>query len=100
MVIQEDIALGFSNTKFFHTYAKIIRKKILIKYLFINDNMVTDHSMLENHLGDHFTKLFNQNSVFQENDLIMKVIPKLVNDSINDNMTMLPSEEEIYRAVH
>ncbi|XP_058768954.1 uncharacterized protein LOC131642755, partial [Vicia villosa] len=90
---------GDRNTKFFHTYARIRRKTNTINSLVIDDSVISNQSLLENHIVEHFTNLFNQNYVLQENGLIRKVIPKLVNDPINDMLTMIPSEEEIHKAV-
>ncbi|XP_058742694.1 uncharacterized protein LOC131615239 [Vicia villosa] len=90
---------GDRNTKFFHTYAKIKRKNNLISSLIVDDSVTTDHNIIENHLVNHFSNLFNQNAQLQDNGLIHRVIPSLVNENTNTLLTITPSADEIYNAV-
>jgi len=46
-----------------------------------------------------FIKLFCTNIVLQDNLLVEEVIPNLVTDNTNQMLTMLPSPDEIHRAV-
>ncbi|XP_058784648.1 uncharacterized protein LOC131659478 [Vicia villosa] len=82
---------GDRNTQFFHTFAKIRRKKNLVSSLNLNDSVITDHAMIESHLINHFTNIFNQNVDMQDNGLIEKVIPKVVNDNTNAMLVAIPS---------
>lgn len=41
---------GDRNTEFFHTYARIKRKTNSISFLNINNNVVTNKRILENHI--------------------------------------------------
>ncbi|XP_058746815.1 uncharacterized protein LOC131619766 [Vicia villosa] len=90
---------GDRNTKFFHTYAKIRRKQNLISSLKINDVVTIDNHVIESHLIEHFTNIFNQGIVMQDTGLIERVIPSLVNESTNAMLTAIPSAEEITHAV-
>ncbi|XP_058749874.1 uncharacterized protein LOC131622872 [Vicia villosa] len=90
---------GDRNTKFYHTYAKIRRKTNLISSLVINDTVVTDQAVLENHIEHHFKSLFNNNHIMQDNVLINANIPSMISDNTNALLTLLPSAEEIHGAV-
>ncbi|XP_058761335.1 uncharacterized protein LOC131634725 [Vicia villosa] len=90
---------GDRSNKFFHTYAKIRRKNSLIASLNVNDTVTTDQNIIESHLVNHFSNLFNQDVLLQDTGLIQRVIPCLVNDNTNAMLTITPSAEEIHHAV-
>ncbi|XP_058746611.1 uncharacterized protein LOC131619539 [Vicia villosa] len=90
---------GDRNTKFYHTYATIKRKNNLISCLNINGKLEYDQKMLEDHIENHFFKLFNSKMVWQDSNLIQRVVPNLVNEETNDMLTRIPSSDEIYNAV-
>lgn len=55
---------------------------------------------MENHIVDHFYNMFNNQAVLQDNDLIQEVVLKLfINDQSNALLTMIPTTEEIKKAV-
>ncbi|XP_058751049.1 uncharacterized protein LOC131624079 [Vicia villosa] len=90
---------GDRNTKLYHTYAKIRRKINLISSLVIDDNVVTDLAVMENHIESHFKNLFNNNHRMQDNILINANVPHLLNDNSNAMLTLIPSADEIHGAV-
>lgn len=90
---------GDRNSRFFQTYAKIIRKTNIISSLVIDNEVVTHQNKLKHHIVNHFKMLFNNNVVLQENQLISSVIPSLVTNQINELLTMLPSAYEIHKDV-
>jgi hypothetical protein len=90
---------GDRNTAYFHRIAKIKQTTKKISSLRINDNIVTDPSLIASHVVNHFTALFSTNNHVQDNSFIEDTIPHLVTDSINNLLTMLPSSAEIHQAV-
>lgn len=66
----------------------------------MEDNFITNHSNIANHVVNHFTSLFNFSSFLQDNDLIEDVIPMLITEDINHLLTILPSAEEIHNVVY
>ncbi|XP_058734177.1 uncharacterized protein LOC131605902 [Vicia villosa] len=90
---------GDRNTRFFHTYAKIRRRTSLINSLLINNQVVSDQNILEDHIVSHFKNLYNTDFVHQENHLINSCVPSIVNIKTNDMLSMIPNAEEIHRAV-
>ncbi|XP_058783229.1 uncharacterized protein LOC131657895 [Vicia villosa] len=73
------------------------RNTNLISTLVIEDEVVTNQDRLERHIVNHFQKLFNNDKIMHDSDLPRLVIPKLVNDPINDLLTVTPSINEIHQ---
>jgi hypothetical protein len=55
--------------------------------------------LISNHIVNHFTSLFYDNNSTLDNGLVEETIPKLINESTNHFLTMLPSALEIKNAV-
>ncbi|XP_058775776.1 uncharacterized protein LOC131650051 [Vicia villosa] len=55
--------------------------------------------VIESHLVDHFSNLFNQGVSMQDSGLIEKFIPNLVNEGTNAMLAAVPSVEEITHVV-
>jgi hypothetical protein len=58
---------GDRNTAYFHRIAKIKQTTKKISSLRINDNIVTDPSLIASHVVNHFTALFSTNNHVQDN---------------------------------
>jgi hypothetical protein len=61
--------------------------------------VITDTSLLADHVVNYFKNVFCTNFSLQDQLLVDEVIPNLVSDSVNALLTMLPSYEEIKNAV-
>jgi hypothetical protein len=90
---------GDRNTTYFHRLAKIKNTNKLISSLKHNNEVISDHNRIADHVVNHFKTVFSTNTVLQDHLLVEEVIPNLVNDTVNDLLTMIPSIEEIKNAV-
>lgn len=59
------------------------------------DTIIEDKDALEQHVLHFFSSLYASNNNCEPNELISSVIPSLVKDSDNDELTCLPTDEEI-----
>lgn len=84
---------------FFHRIAKIKKTSSLISTMKNGDIPLTDPNLISEHVVNHFTNIFTNNSNVTQNGMIEEVIPNLITDRINNMLTMLPSDEEISNAV-
>ena len=64
-----------------------------------NDTVISNPDDISVHIVNHFQTLFNNNSHISDNGLIDEVIPHLITDRINNLLTNIPSENEIFQAV-
>ncbi|MCH90331.1 RNA-directed DNA polymerase (Reverse transcriptase), partial [Trifolium medium] len=90
---------GDKNTAFFHKTAKIKQAYKKISTLRVNDMVLTDQDLISHHVVSHFQALFSGSNAAVDNGLVEEVIPNLLNDGINNLLTILPSELEIKNAV-
>ena len=90
---------GDRNTSYFHRLAKIKNASNLITSIKDGDTMLTDPKDISEHIVNHFTFIFNNNSNIIDNGLIDELIPSLITDRINNLLTLLPSDEEIYQTI-
>jgi hypothetical protein len=61
--------------------------------------VINEPSQIAEHVVNHFQNLFCTNSFVQDQILVEEVIPKLVDDNVNNLLTILPSKDEIKHAV-
>ena len=90
---------GDRNTTYFHRLAKIRNASSLITSIKSNDAVLTNADDISKHIVNHFTSLFNNNSNIHDNGLVDEVIPHLITYRINNLLTSIPSDEEIYQAI-
>jgi hypothetical protein len=90
---------GDRNTSYFHRIAKIKSTTKRISALKNGDTLLSDKDDISEHIVQHFTSIFNTSSSMQDNGLIAECIPKLINEDINNLLTLLPSHAEINHAV-
>jgi hypothetical protein len=90
---------GDRNTSYFHRIAKIKNTSKLISSLKNGTDVITEPSQIAEHVVNHFQNLFCTNSFVQDQILVEEVIPKLVDDNVNNLLTILPSKDEIKHAV-
>jgi hypothetical protein len=91
---------GDRNTSYFHRIAKIKNNTKVMSSIRVDDNLISDPQQIAHHVVDYFQNLFCTNSdILQDEALIEDVIPSVINDRINDMLTMIPSPSEIKNAV-
>jgi hypothetical protein len=90
---------GDGNTAYFHRIAKIKNTTKLITSIKDGNETLTDHNLIANHAVAYFKSLFCTNIVLQDSLLVEEVIPNIITDNTNQMLTMLPTIEEIHRAV-
>jgi hypothetical protein len=91
---------GDRNTKYFHRLTKIKNKTKIISSLRHEDEIITEPNRISEHIVDYYNKLFfSPNIVLQDQLLVEEVIPNLIDEDTNRLLTMLPSKEEVKRAV-
>jgi hypothetical protein len=90
---------GDRNTKYFHKLAKIKTTTKQIHSLQDGETVITDQTLISNHIVSFYKNLFCSNTVLQESFLAEEVIPCLVTDDLNALLTVLPSHSEIKSAV-
>lgn len=54
--------------------------------------MTTDQEKIDEHVVSYYRNLFNNDSILQEDNLIEKVIPDMMNEQSNNLLTVLPSD--------
>jgi len=89
---------GDRNTKFFHRVTKIKNKTKLISSIRDENDIISDPNLVANHIVSYYKNLFSSNFVLQEPLLVDEVIPNLLDDNINNLLTLLPSGEEIKKS--
>jgi NDP-sugar pyrophosphorylase family protein len=83
---------GDRNTSYFHRIAKIKNTTKVMSSIRVDDNLISDPQQIAHHVVDYFQNLFCTNSdILQDEALIEDVIPSVINDRINDMLTMIPS---------
>jgi len=90
---------GGRNTTYFHNIANIKAKTNKITYIKDGEQLLTEPERIKEHITNHFKNIFCFSSVLQDGSLVDEAIPKMVSDSTNNMLTMLPSREEIYNVV-
>jgi hypothetical protein len=90
---------GDRNTTFFHRTTKIKQAYKKITSLRVDNGVFTNPDLISSHAVNHFTTVFSSSNVTQDNGMVEEVIPKLITDSINTLLTLLPSVLEIKNAV-
>jgi hypothetical protein len=90
---------GRQNTAYFHKIAKLKNSTKLISSLGDGDNLLTDPTLIANHVVNFYNNLFATNHLLQDFSLVDEVIPELINDNVNALLTMIPNSEEIKSVV-
>jgi len=91
---------GDRNSSYFHRLTKIKNKTKMISSLLVNDELTSDPQMISNHIVSYYNRLFSSsNTVLQDQQLVEDVIPKLIDDTTNNLLIMIPSLEEVKKAV-
>jgi hypothetical protein len=85
---------GDRNTKYIHMMTKIKNTTKLINPIRHDDNLIIDQQEIANHVVNHFSALFNNQSVLQDNYFVDEVIPHSLNDQINYILTSLQSSNK------
>jgi hypothetical protein len=80
---------GDRNTAFFHRTSKIKQAYKKISSIRVDDVVITDPSLISNHVVNHFQTLFSSDNAVIDNGLIEEVIPALITDDINNMLTLL-----------
>ncbi|XP_058761210.1 uncharacterized protein LOC131634556 [Vicia villosa] len=92
-------AEGDRNTRFFHRLAMIKQATKRISCLRVNGNMVTEREQMAEHVVSYYTNIFNSSSVLQDDGIINEVIPQLMTEANNTELTRLPSMEEVLEII-
>jgi hypothetical protein len=79
---------GRQNTAYFHKIAKLKNSTKLISSLGDGDNLLTDPTLIANHVVNFYNNLFATNHLLQDFSLVDEVIPELINDNVNALFTM------------
>lgn len=82
---------GDRNTSYFHKVAKIRAATKLISVLKHEDSIMIEATNIEQHVLQLYSNMYASNNVCSPNNLISKVIPKLVSLEDNGLLTSLPS---------
>lgn len=90
---------GDRNTAYFHRVTKIKNTTKLISSIRIGENHITESSQISDHIVNYFKNLFSANLLLQDQSLIDEVIPSLIDEPVNNMLTMMPSFLEIRNAV-
>lgn len=90
---------GDRNTAFYHRLAKIKNSRNLITYMRNGDNIIIDSSEMANHEMQYFTNNLCFVGNNQITNHIMEVILNMVDENMNNMLTMLPYNEEISKEV-
>lgn len=88
-------AFGDRNTEVFHKTAKIRHVTKQISFLKHGEQILHKPNEIEEHILNHYKAIFASDKMCQQNDLVDKVIPKLVSNEDNAMLSMLPYMEEV-----
>jgi len=90
---------GDRNTTYFHRLAKIKAKTKPITAIRVDDELINDPEQIATLFTNHFQNLFSSNIVLQVDELVEEVIPTVISNNTNSMLTMIPSTDEIKKAV-
>jgi mannosylglycoprotein endo-beta-mannosidase len=91
---------GDRNTSYFHRLAKIKNATKAMSTIKVGDNLVTDPNLIANHVLQYYQNLFCTNShILQDEVLVDDVIPSVIDDRLNNLLTMIHTPSEIKNAV-
>ncbi|XP_058754283.1 uncharacterized protein LOC131627441 [Vicia villosa] len=91
---------GDRNTAYFHRLSKIRNAVKPISILRAGEEIFSESSQISSHVVEYYKSLFsNHVSLLQDFALVENSIPCMVNDEMNNMLTLLPSLEEIKAAV-
>lgn len=65
----------------------------------INGTIETGHGKISNYVTSYYNNLFTRSPATKGNGVIDEVIPHIINDNINNMLTLIPSHDEIKVAV-
>ncbi|KAJ4717455.1 Ribonuclease H [Melia azedarach] len=96
---------GDRCTKFFHTYAKARASQARIFTLQINGNVISDPTLLSNHIVEYYHKLYKtydgdvNDDAGMASSSLLSLIPNVISMEENNFLTFIPSDLEITDAV-
>lgn len=90
---------GDRNTSYFHRLAKIKSKTKTITAIKVDDDIINDLEQIANQFTNYFQNLFSSNTVLHVDELVEEVISNMISNNTNSLLTMIPSSDEIKRAV-
>lgn len=90
---------GDRNTSYFHRLTKIRYASKAMSMLKVGDSIIDSPNDIVQHVLNFYSNLYVVPNNCQSNDLISRVVPNLVSQEDNRILTMMPSKDEIKKAV-
>jgi len=91
---------GDRNTKYFHRVTTIKNKTKIISTIRNGEEIISEPHRISEHIVNYYKSLFfSTNIVLQDQLLVEEAIPKLIDDTTNQLLTMIPSLQEVKNAV-
>jgi len=91
---------GDRNSSYLHRLTQIKNKTKMISSLLVEDELTSDPQTISNHIVSYYSNLFSSsNTVLQDQQLVEDVIPRLIDDTTNNLLIMIPSLAEVKKAV-
>jgi exonuclease III len=91
---------GDRNTGYFHRIAKIRNNTKTLSSIRAGDTLLLEPTQIADHIVHYYKNLFCTNhAVLQDSMLIDEVIPQVIDNNVNNLLTLLPSIAEIRNAV-
>ncbi|XP_019430032.1 PREDICTED: uncharacterized protein LOC109337507 [Lupinus angustifolius] len=90
---------GDRNTSFFHKVTKIRQVSKSLSMLKVDEEILTDQEDIASHVLNYYIDLFACPNNSTPNSLIQEVVPSLVHEEENQNLTKMPDDDEIRTAV-
>ena len=91
---------GDRNSSYFHRLTKIKNKTKMITTIRNEDEIISDPQRISNHIVNYYKCLFSSsNTVLQDRLLVEETIPKIIDDTTNNLLTMISSLLEVKAAV-
>lgn len=84
---------GDRNTSFFHRSTAIKNSRAGIHCLMTNGDLSLDNSEIASHISQYFEAMFSEShEVVTNSDFIREVVPSLVQQADNNELTRIPSD--------
>ncbi|XP_062013933.1 uncharacterized protein LOC133730332 [Rosa rugosa] len=90
---------GDRNTSFFHAMVKVRQLKHSLSVLRDGSRVIDDPKEISDHVINYFSDLFTADSSVIDTGLVSQVIPKIVTNEENAQLTAIPTSEEIFQVM-
>ena len=91
---------GYRNSRYFHRLTQIKNKTKMISSIKNDEELISDPQRMSDYIVNYYNCIFSSsNTVLQDQFLVEEVIPKLIDDTTNNLLIMIPSLDEVKKVI-